>query len=543
MNRLALYVFYEKNGEVLDHVIFYLNALKKICQDVVCLVNGKISPKGILDLHNRGIEIVKRQNQGFDFGAWQYAFNDYLGERLSGYDEVILCNCSCYGPLYPFEELFKKMDEKNCDFWGLYKHPAIEGRFPAHLQSYFLVLRSPLIRSSEFKEYWEKLPVAKTWNEAVAHETSFTQYFEDRGFVSESFIPTEEYATRYPNPPGVLGLELVKKFNFPLIKRKLFSEKYYCIYLNSRGTECKRLVDYLNRNPIYDNKFIFQDLNKTCTASHIRNRLHNNFIVNHKCASGKKNTLFTVLSFNSEKIEELFSYVKKLPKFGNVIVYTNDNTCATWKKKSKKINIDVVHIDHDNKEIVYWIDAKNMFEYKYACFINDCNIINSRIGLKNESYINHAWENIMYSEDYIAGVEKIFEENPHIGLLMPPPPIFSDLRNGIINFGWGDRRPLAEKLYRRMNLTVPFDEKPEIPFFGMFWCRTQAFKPLFRYDWKQEDFTSPIDNFNSPTVRYVLQCMYSMICQEEGFMSGWIMTEETASLLHDNLMYKLKYHV
>ena len=43
MRRLALYVFFNKNGIVLDYVTYYLDALKKIADKVVVVVNGQLS--------------------------------------------------------------------------------------------------------------------------------------------------------------------------------------------------------------------------------------------------------------------------------------------------------------------------------------------------------------------------------------------------------------------------------------------------------------------------------------------------------------------
>ena len=184
MTRLALYTFYEKDGIVRDHVTYYLNGLKKVAQDIVVIVNGILSDEGRRKLKAAGAEILVRENSGFDFAAWKAALELKEQEALASYDELILCNCSCYGPVYPFSEVFGKMEKQDCDFWGLYRHPAMERRFPAHLQSYFLVIRKPLLVSQTFADYWHSLTTAANWNQAVEQETHFTQYFEKRGFYS-----------------------------------------------------------------------------------------------------------------------------------------------------------------------------------------------------------------------------------------------------------------------------------------------------------------------------------------------------------------------
>lgn len=102
MNRLALYVFWEKDGIVRDYVTYYLNALKEVAQDIIVIVNGKLSAEGRKKLEELGADILVRENEGLDFAAWKAALEDIGWDKLSLYDELILCNSSCYGPVYPF---------------------------------------------------------------------------------------------------------------------------------------------------------------------------------------------------------------------------------------------------------------------------------------------------------------------------------------------------------------------------------------------------------------------------------------------------------
>ena len=120
--RVAIYTFYEAKGIVRTYVTIYLKALFKVAEKVIVVVNGGITDFSRLALENLGCEVLQRANHGLDFGAWRHAL-EKLGERaLAKYDELILCNCSCYGPAYPFEKVFEKMDEVICDFWGLTRH-------------------------------------------------------------------------------------------------------------------------------------------------------------------------------------------------------------------------------------------------------------------------------------------------------------------------------------------------------------------------------------------------------------------------------------
>ena len=148
MKRLALYVFWEKDGIVRDYVAYYLQALKSVAQDITVIVNGSLSPEGRTRLEKLGIDILVRNNEGLDFGAWKHALLHRGWENIHGYDELVLCNCTCYGPVYPFSEMFSIMSRRVCDFWGINRQPDLPGkflgpeqhRFPVreHIQSFFL---------------------------------------------------------------------------------------------------------------------------------------------------------------------------------------------------------------------------------------------------------------------------------------------------------------------------------------------------------------------------------------------------------------------
>lgn len=90
------------------------------------------------------------------------------------------------------------------------------------------------------------------------------------------------------------------------------------------------------------------------------------------------------------------------------------------------------------------------------------------------------------------------------------------------------------KLYKKLDLEIPFDERPVAPFGSMFWIRGDAIKPLFRYKWEYEDFSQeslPIDC----SIFHAIERIYPAIVREAGYLSGWIMPDTFASIYVDNL--------
>ncbi len=167
------------------------------------VVNGKLTPAGRACLEAITPDVIVRENTGFDFGAWKYVMTEYLDwDTVLNYDELVLLNDSCFGPLYPFPQIFSKMEQK-ADFWGLVEHGEIKtvnpfglcpyGYLPAHLQSSFLVVCSRLLHSADFREYWAHLTPAKNYQEVVAkNECVFTKHFFDLGYSYATLIDTTD---------------------------------------------------------------------------------------------------------------------------------------------------------------------------------------------------------------------------------------------------------------------------------------------------------------------------------------------------------------
>ena len=71
-----------------------------------------------------------------------------------------------------------------------------------------------------------------------------------------------------------------------------------------------------------------------------------------------------------------------------------------------------------------------------------------------------------------------------------------------------------------------------------FWCRREALWPLFEHPWSFDDFSKehlPSDG----VLNHELEFIFPFVAQHQGYLTGWIMTEEYASLEINNLHYML----
>ncbi|HDL8558102.1 TPA: hypothetical protein PXS24_004580, partial [Yersinia enterocolitica] len=115
-NRVCIFAHYDKDNIIDPYVIYYLKKLKEANIDVVFVSVSNILNTELIKPYT--INIINRDNIGYDFMSWQVglaSIND-----IQQYDELIFCNDSCYGPLYPLDHILNKFtDDGNTDFWGI----------------------------------------------------------------------------------------------------------------------------------------------------------------------------------------------------------------------------------------------------------------------------------------------------------------------------------------------------------------------------------------------------------------------------------------
>lgn len=273
MQRLGIFVFYDQHGIVSKYVEYLLISLKEIVCYQIVVINGILQEESKNIFLRIADKIYIRENVGFDAGAYKDIFQHFLlTTKLEDYDEIVLCNDSFYGPIFPFSEIWNKIKKYKVDFWGLTRHPGgVFGDgcfFPAHIQSYFLVIRRSLFLSSEFQHFWNnEVTYGKQLIDAVkGFEIKFTEYFEKNGFIGVALTDLLEYSdiTVYynENPYQVYSYELISKRICPVLKRKslLLTDSYFDKAFGAYRYICEKtsypeqlIVDHIKRLNREDN--------------------------------------------------------------------------------------------------------------------------------------------------------------------------------------------------------------------------------------------------------------------------------------------------
>lgn len=286
-NRISIFAHYDQDNIVDEYVYYYLKELLTVVTKLVFVTVSDIEQKDIDRLEMLNIDVIKRENIGYDFYSYKVGIESL---NLELYDELIICNDSAFGPLYPLKNLFKNMEQKECDFWGV-TDSYVKGY---HLQSYFMVFNSTVLNTYVFQEFWKQMKVIddkeklieqyevglsqllieNNYNTAVFinHEMSF---YESIKYLYFRYLSLEDYkllrmfnlifskyywsmiSRKQYNISLALWDTLILKYNMPFVKKSLFIndiekekniQKYARVISLVTVYPVKIIKKYINRN-------------------------------------------------------------------------------------------------------------------------------------------------------------------------------------------------------------------------------------------------------------------------------------------------------
>jgi O-antigen biosynthesis protein len=218
MKRIAIFAHYDKHSIIDNYVIFYLESLKKSVDKIIFVSDCILSADELKKIDHVVFKTICEEHGEYDFGSYKRGFfflkENYLKE-LNELDELVFANDSCYS-IGNFEEVFKKMSTKECDFWGMTQNTE---QFQPHIQSYFVSFRSRIVKSECFSLFLKKIQKEPNKHDIIKnYEVGLTKILCENGFKKESFI--DKIFEINPTLCANTFIEIMTK-RMPLIKVEL----------------------------------------------------------------------------------------------------------------------------------------------------------------------------------------------------------------------------------------------------------------------------------------------------------------------------------
>lgn len=480
MKRLLLFHHYNKYNSISEYVLYCLHVVRKYFDFIVFTSNSYLSKeeKNLLKKKYCNIVLI-RENKGFDFGAWKYAIN-FLGfKKIKNYDCLVIMNDTCFGPLFDIGEVFKIMEEKPVDFWGITNHrktpdgmPGTNDPIPEHIQSYFICFNKKVISSKIFQKFWLTVDEYLTdVNKVIQnYETKVTKLLKKEGFAYDVWIETSNYNVKHPN---VLNFypDILLENGLPFVKIKSFLGDF---------ENPKKLLFIIKNKYKYPIHLIENHISKIIPPNSTL-YFKNLFIdkaENTITSTGWKNVAICL------HITSIKDFCKHIDLFTKAKSEYNLFISTDSFKKIKEIKNILINNDiYDKIKIkdILIIQKNNLYPLiSFFEFIkNEYDIIGYFHIKKYFCFYKRIWSYSIRKRMFnIDNIIQVFIKNNNIGIIIPDIPDLI-LRNKL---NWGKKNDMYTKLWSFLKCSKEFRVDkyhfPIMPFETMFWYRREAFQLL-----------------------------------------------------------------
>jgi len=554
MRRACLFSFHDPQGIVDGYVVFLLKELREFVERIIFLSGGPLSKEAERALGDIVDELIVRADEG-DVMAYKAGLERIEFNRSGAYDEVLMVDASCYGPMYPFSELFGEMERRSCDFWGVAARMATtpdlitgSGTLAYHLSADFIAVRREMLQSKSFGQYWQRFLESSTSREAILnHETIFTEYFTNLGYKCESYLQCEKYGT---HDPELLDIDETLIDRSPLFKREaLMHDPRLFEY---HGADVPRALRVIEKTSGYDRALIWRNVVRSAelrtlnTNAALTSVLPDVRIKQNEPLPEYGRIAVCAHVYYTDLLEEILVYAGTIPVTFDFIATTD-----TLEKKEiiekrageqKNIGSVIVRIVEQNRGrdmSALFISCRDLFldgPYDLVCRVHAKKSPHLKAGRAN-LFKRHLFENLLNSRGFTTNVLDMFYDNPWIGVIIPP---VAHNAFGNLGHNWSVNRQKAEDIRKRFDLRVSFDrDTPIAPIGGGFWFRPKALRKLFAHKWEWTDFEAepyPLDG----ALGHVLERLICYVAQDAGYTTQQILSSRQADWNYAVLEYKVQ---
>ena len=437
VKRLGIFFFYDNDGVVDDYVMHMLDDMVLNTTQNIVVCNGKLTEEGRKRFETLpNVDILIRENKGFDVWAYKSALEYYGWDVIDTYDGIFMYNFTIMGPIGHFSTMFDEMNQRDLDFWGITIHNGApfdpwgnmkEGKIPIHIQSHFIAVRNEMIRSEKFHKYWDERPMITCYEDAVGlHEAVFTEIFQKAGYRWDVYVNTEDLVEQTFYPLFNMPVDLIKNRKCPIFKRKLFINDFEGTIQENANLSARELFDYLEKETHYDTDMIIGHLLRSANLSSIISGMNLNYIlddvlVEKKDVRKNKCGVFVSAIGWDNHFYEYCEFLKNVPKDVDVHLAVEE--------KNRSFKADRVHV-YCIKEKIEQFELLMYFEEKIRAYDVVC-LIDS---YKMDAFPMHnvlsardfLYREMLESEGYIERIISLFDDNKRLGMLVPNAPVHGE---------------------------------------------------------------------------------------------------------------------
>ena len=261
-DRIAIFANFDINNKIQKYVVYYLKELKKVADTIIFVSDCEYSQIELQKIDKFVSHTICKPHGEYDFGSYKRGFL-YAKEHglFNNCKELILCNDSCYGPIYSLENVFDKMNKKQLDFWGITANTEgyipdnneyIWGKIP-HVQSYFITLNIQTINIETLSNFFISIKKEIDKKSIIYnYEEGLTKFLEQHNYKWDAYC---NLSKKYQSCQLLYAKHIIVEDKCPFLKTSI------CRYKNKvQKVFAGDICDYISKNTTYSIKLILEDL-------------------------------------------------------------------------------------------------------------------------------------------------------------------------------------------------------------------------------------------------------------------------------------------
>ena len=486
MKRLLIY--YQKKSRIFAGNIRFLNAMSSYA-DSIC-VAASLQTEFPDDMPKLDKVLISPEKS--TISGYENSLASYSEEELRQFDRIIFCNSDLLGPISSCDDFFAAMEQSSADVFYL------EDIYAGHKLSHYMFAIAPRCLP-------QKLADIITKNT----DLSYQKFFDDDN--DDDF-----YLSNIRNH--------ITKRRSPFVFAEIFATDPLVMLRNSMGIIPWQIFSYIKEKTDFDTTLLLDYLVANYKMSTLRQNLHLNYILPADGAPYKSaaKTALICYIYYADLIDYCYQYALSMPDDADIYIITcKDELTAACRKAFADFPchaLQVIQMENRGRDVAaYLVAARDVFaKYDYVCCMHDKKSpqFTETIG---QDFSYHLFECNLSSKAYVGNIIKTFDENPRLGMLVPP----------FVNFGrvqtiqkqMASEGEAVKSLLEQMNFSVPYDEDVVAPLGTMFWVRGKAFLPMFKHQWQHTDFPAE-PNPPTGTLLHAIERFYPFAVQEAGYFVG-----------------------
>lgn len=557
--RIAMYVIYDPDGKLDGFRKYYLQELRKVVDTIVAVVSGTLTPESRKELEGLADQILVRENKGLLAGSWIDGIHFIGWDVLDTYDELLMLNDSFFGPFYPLDDMFEKMEESDSDFYGAFqnfedknirelgnghylKHGYVRGSI-----CYFYIIKERLLHSPEFKRYWSKTPTINDgWDAVMFNEMNFWDYVKDAGFKIDAYQDESLRGYCFDNLSQNM-YRLIRYNKIPFARIRSFATDIRDV--SNYGKDPRQTLELIDRNTNYDVNLIWDYLLRTKNLTHIWNQLQLEYVIPNNVLEKEytytKPIAVILHIFYDDQVERIAKYCENFPD--------NTDFYITTVKSEVKRKIEAIFSQsHLNFKCqirpnigaampTLWVTYSDIVtngNYQYICYFHDKKSPYGTYRVQGDQFATRCYDNLFGTKEIVKNIINLFERNPRLGIVGPPV-----VYNGDYFFSaqksWAVNYSNVIKLAKLLDIQVNIDSAimPVAPYGDMMWFRAAALKKAIGKNLGYKFFDTKYEK--DGTMMHAIERIYGFAAQDSGYYYADVINTDDARSDLINYQYML----